>query len=58
MGNTTRINEMYIIATNINMLNEESNEYQIWGECGITKNLINISNVGEFVEPWYNAEGF
>jgi hypothetical protein len=64
MGNTTRTNEVYIIATDMSMLNEdiqnsheESNEYQVWGERGITQKLISISNAKEFVESWYNVEG-
>jgi hypothetical protein len=59
MGNTTNTNEMYIIAINMSILNEdiqnsheESNEYQVWGEHGITKKLINISNARKFVESW------
>ncbi len=50
---------MYIIAINMSILNEdiqnsheESNEYQVWGEHGITKKLINISNARKFVESW------
>jgi hypothetical protein len=47
-----------MLNENIQNLHEENNEYQVWGECGIIKKLINISNAREFVESWYNDEGF
>jgi hypothetical protein len=53
---------MYIFIFNMNILDEknknldeESYNYQVWGEYGAIKKLIEISSVGEFVKLRYNA---
>jgi hypothetical protein len=55
-------NEMYIFIFNMNILDEknknldeESYNYQVWGEYGTIQKLIEISGVGEFLELRYNA---
>ncbi len=62
MDNKTMPNEMYIFIFNMNILDEknknldeESYNYQVWGEYGAIKKLIEISSVGEFVKLRYNA---
>lgn len=55
-GYRARLNEIIYIATiNISMsnediqkLDEEGNEYEVWGKHGVVEEVINMSNAQEF----------